>query len=173
VDPSGEAARLKEIVIRPMTEEDLPSVLAIESASFSTPWSRSMFLNELKANPYSNLFTACEGPGGIVVGYVCFWVLLDELYLLNLAVLPAIRRRGLGKELTRFALRFGWEKGARKATLEVRAGNRPAIRLYEKMGFKAAGIRPGYYHEPREDALVMVLEEWMSNDSFTQEQRTE
>ena len=153
-----------EIDIMPMLESDMDPVLAIEAASFSTPWSRSMFENELKHNPYSNLFVAREQGNksalGGLIGYVCFWVILDELHLLNLSIHPAFRRRGFGEQLARFVLQFGRGKGAQKASLEVRAGNKPAIGLYEKIGFKVAAIRPGYYREPREDALIMTLEGW-------------
>lgn len=153
-----------EIDIMPMLESDLDPVLAIEAASFSTPWSRSMFENELKHNPYSHLFVARERESksalGGLIGHICFWVILDELHLLNLSVHPDFRRQGFGEKLARFVLQSGREKGARKASLEVRAGNKPAIGLYEKIGFKVAAIRPGYYREPREDALIMTLEGW-------------
>ena len=153
-----DSTRPMEINITPMIESDLDPILEIEAASFSTPWSRSMFLNELKSNPYSNLFVAREH--GTLIGYVCFWVVFDELHLLNLSVHPDFRRRGFGEKLARFVLQFGRAKGAQKASLEVRAGNLPAIGLYEKTGFKVAAIRPGYYREPREDALIMTLEGW-------------
>lgn len=149
-----------EIHIMPMVESDLDPVLSIEAASFSTPWSRSMFENELKSNPYSNLFVARERENETLAGYVCFWVVFDELHLLNLSVHPDFRRRGFGEKLARFVLQSGRGKGAQKASLEVRAGNLPAIGLYQKIGFKAAAIRPGYYREPREDALIMTLEGW-------------
>lgn len=155
-----DSVRPMEIHIMPMVESDLDPVLSIEAASFSTPWSRSMFENELKSNPYSNLFVARERENKTLIGYVCFWVVFDELHLLNLSVHPDFRRRGFGEKLARFVLQSGRGKGAQKASLEVRAGNLPAVGLYKKIGFKAAAIRPGYYREPREDALIMTLEGW-------------
>jgi [ribosomal protein S18]-alanine N-acetyltransferase len=141
-----------------MREQDLEEVLAIEKASFQTPWTRGMFLSELKANPFSHPVVA-RFPGVTkIIGYACFWIVFDELHLMNLAIHPDHRRRGIGEELARWVLSRGQEKGARTAALEVRESNRPARRLYEKVGFKEIAVRPGYYRNPKEDALIMLLE---------------
>jgi ribosomal-protein-alanine N-acetyltransferase len=93
-----------------------------------------------------------------IIGYACFWILFEELHLMNLAVHPAHRRRGIGEELARWVLNMGQEKGVRIALLEVRVSNDPARRLYEKVGFKKIAVRPGYYRDPKEDALLMMLD---------------
>jgi len=149
-----------KVAIQPMTADDLDGVAAIEDVSYTTPWKRPMFEAELRGNPFSHLFVARDPVQNILAGYVCFWVVFDELHILNLSVRPDRRRQGIGEGLARWALSWGKEKGARSASLEVRASNEAAKRLYEKLGFKVAAVRSGYYREPREDALIMTLTEW-------------
>jgi len=151
---------IHKILIEPMTREDLDEVMAIEDASYSVPWKRSMFEAELNENPFSRLFVARDPEQNTLRGYVCFWVVFEELHLLNLAVRPEERRKGIGEELARWALDRAKQDGARKASLEVRASNDPARRLYEKLGFKVSAVRRGYYREPREDGLIMIMNEW-------------
>ena len=141
-----------------MQERDLEEVLAIEKSSFQTPWTRGMFLSELKANPYSYPVLARFPGQPEIIGYACFWILFEELHLMNLAVHPDHRRRGIGEGLVRWVLNMGQEKGSRIALLEVRISNDPAQRLYEKIGFKKIAVRPGYYRDPKEDALLMILD---------------
>jgi ribosomal-protein-alanine N-acetyltransferase len=136
-----------------MTAGDLDPVLEIERASFSSPWSRKMFESDLLGNPFAFSFVVRHA--GSIVGYVCFWIVFDELHLLNLAVAPNLRRSGIGEEMVRWALAFGWARGARRATLEVRVSNHPARRLYEKLGFKVFSVRKNYYSDPLEDALLL------------------
>ncbi len=155
------------IILRPMVESDLDEVLSIEEAIYTTPWKRSMFLNELRSNLYSHLFVAMDQNKRGMVGYVCFWVIMDELHLLNLSIHPACQRMGHGKKLGGWVVRYGRERGARKASLEVRRSNARAIGLYKKMGFTVMAVRPGYYREPREDGLIMVREElWKGGESY-------
>lgn len=143
-------------MIRLMSESDLDQVLWIEENNYSIPWKRSMFLNELKSNPYSNLFVVIHQPTGSTIGYVCFWVVFDELHLLNLSIAARYQGKGLGTTLARWVIETGREHGAQKGSLEVRSSNYPARKLYESIGFRVRAIRPGYYHEPREDGLIMV-----------------
>lgn len=143
------------IAIRPMRPDDLDQVMAIEERSFTLPWRRKMFEAELTGNPFASLAVAI-GPNDAVLGYICIWVVFDELHLMTLSVHPDCRRRGIGEELVRWALDCGRGR-VRLATLEVRAGNAAARALYEKFGFSATATRPGYYHEPREDAVIMTL----------------
>ncbi len=148
-----------DIRIERMTADDLDAVLAIEQASFPVPWSRRIFLTELTAPPFSCLCVARPAPDRTsdraVVGYVCCWVVRDEMHLLNLAVHPDSRRQGIGEELLRYALARSRREGAAVATLEVRASNRAARRLYERAGFGVIAFRPRYYTNPGEDAVVM------------------
>jgi len=141
-----------------MVREDLDQVLAIENASFSMPWTRNLFLSEFRNKPVSLMLVA-RGPGGErdVVGYIVCWVFVDELHVLDLATKPELRRHGIARQLVQSALRTGYEWGARRAFLEVRASNRPALRLYGDMGFGHVQVRKEYYDEPIEDAVVMEL----------------
>jgi len=150
-----------EILIEPMSSRELAEVLAIEVASFGTPWTQEMFENELARRDLSEAFVACLSDAGTpppVVGYICAWVVGDELHINNLAVDPHWRRRGIARTLLDAALERGRVRGARRAFLEVRASNVEALALYRRHGFEAAGIRKGYYDHPVEDAVVMRRE---------------
>jgi [ribosomal protein S18]-alanine N-acetyltransferase len=153
-------SRGRNITIQPMTPADLEEVLPIEEVSYTMPWNRTMFEAELHGNRFARLLTARDSEQNILLGYVCFWMVFDELHLMNLSVHPEWRRMGIGEELARRALSSAQEGGARLATLEVRASNEAAKRLYEKLGFKVAAVRHGYYREPKEDAVIMNLTEW-------------
>ncbi len=146
------------IVIRLMRESDINDVLLIEEASYSTPWTRAMFLIELRDNLHSALWVVVDDEKKRPIGYVCFWVLFDELQLMNLAVHTDYRRKRIGQELLHRVLRQGGEKGVRKVSLEVRDSNIQARGLYEKMGFKVMAVRPRYYRDPDENGLIMVLD---------------
>jgi ribosomal-protein-alanine N-acetyltransferase len=150
-----------EILIEPMSSRELAEVLAIEVASFGTPWTQEMFENELARRDLSEAFVACLSDAGTpppVVGYICAWVVGDELHINNLAVDPHWRRRGIARALLDAALERGRVRGARRALLEVRASNVEALALYRRHGFEVAGIRKGYYDHPVEDAVVMRRE---------------
>jgi len=134
-----------------MAEEDLDSVLAIESLSFSSPWSRGSFEAEL-LKPFGVPLVCTTG--GEIAGYIVAWRIEDELHIANLAVHPARRRKGIADSLLRRVLEA--ESDARWIGLEVRASNAPARALYRKFGFREAGIRKGYYADKGEDAIVMV-----------------
>jgi len=146
----------------PMQEGDLDAVLALEEVSFPQPWTRKMFLGELQGNVFAVNLIARAGDGsgateGTLLGYVMFWVVFEELHLMNLAVRPEARRQGLGADLVRHALAVGADRGVRTALLEVRASNRPALAMYERLGFVRRGVRRGYYEHPREDAVIMTF----------------
>lgn len=137
--------------IRQMTEGDLDAVTAIEAASYSTPWKREHFRNELTAR-YSWPYVAIER--GSVVGYVCLMSLFEEAQILNIAVALDHRGRGIARLLLEQAFRVALEKGAEVLALEVRASNSSAISLYRQLGFTRVGIRARYY-ESVEDAILM------------------
>lgn len=146
-------------IVEEMTPDDLKEVLEIEQLSFPTPWSKNLFLREL----HSDLSTiilfksdSCEHPR--VLGYICIWVVGEEVHILNLACHPNFRRCGIATSLLEQSLLFSFKKGVRRAFLEVRESNKEALMLYQKHGFKEAGIRKGYYSDTREDAVLMVLE---------------
>ncbi len=139
--------------IRRMTREDLPKVMAIEQVSFSNPWSYEMVKKEL-SHDWSTVLLAEQG--GEVLGFAIFWLVVDELHVLNVAVAHAHRRQGIGRAVMEAALEVGLTHRCRIATLEVRRSNQAAIALYNSLGFKPVGMRPAYYSDDREDAVLMV-----------------
>ena len=146
------------ILIEPMRREDLPEVLAIEVASFALPWTEEMFENELARGDLSQALIARASDAGTpppIVGYICVWVVGEELHINNVAVAPRWRRRRIAGSLLEAALERGRARGARCALLEVRASNLGAQALYRRYGFEPAGVRKRYYDHPIEDAVVM------------------
>jgi len=139
------------INIRPMCEADLDAIMAVEVASFHTPWTRNDFEGEL-VNPLAYYLVA-EDDG--VIGYVGSWIIFDECHITNIAVSPEARKRGIGDALLKTLISDAEEKGVVATTLEVRPSNAPAIHLYEKYGFTVEGVRKRYYADTGEDALIM------------------
>ncbi len=148
------AASKGEIEIEPMSERDLDSVLQIERVSFPTPWSRGLFERELLTS-FARSFVAREKGTDRVVGYLCQWVVAEEGHILNLAVAPERQRQGIGTLLLRKGIEDCWKKGAKEITLEVRRSNYKAIFLYRNFQFQPRGIRPRYYTDSGEDAVIM------------------
>jgi ribosomal-protein-alanine N-acetyltransferase len=149
------------VLIDPMRPGDLPEVLAIEVASFPHPWTEEMFENELARRDISQTLVARLEDAGIpppVAGYVCVWVVGDEVHINNIAVDSRWRRRGIATALLDAALDHGRLRGARRAFLEVRASNLAAQALYQQFGFRPAGVRKRYYDHPVEDAVIMRRE---------------
>lgn len=160
-----------EWVIEPATVESLPDILQIEEACFSAPWTRKMFHAELSGNPFAHFLLAKQVPplgevGSIsLVGYLCFWVVFEEVRLMNLAVIESMRHKGIARALVIQALEVGLAQAARCAVLEVRASNHAAHALYRSLGFRDVTIRPTYYTNPIEDALLMELDPIVSESS--------
>jgi len=147
------------LTIREAGLTDLKSVLAIEKESFPTPWSRWIFLSELTQSLGHFLVTGPSPPQPWQLwGYIIYWLVADEMHLLNLAVHPEKRRRGIARFLLQEALRRSRALGAKAAWLEVRPSNTPALALYASFGFKEVGRRPRYYEDTQEDAILLVLE---------------
>ena len=151
--PKATSPRRGSTRIRPAAAADLPDLERIEIEQFSNPWSRDYFAAEL-ANSFSHIAVAVDPRPGTVVGYLLFWKLGDELELHKIAVAGAWQRQGHAARLLDHFLRAGRDWGCRRAVLEVRAANVPAIRLYEKFAFRRAGRRRDYYVKPVEDALI-------------------
>jgi [ribosomal protein S18]-alanine N-acetyltransferase len=146
------------LAFRAMDEADLPRILEIERAGFLHPWSEQLLRNELQ-QAWSHPLVALEhgAAGERVVGYLVWWLVHDEVHVLNVGTAPEARRRGVGRALMEEAARRGRLKGARLATLEVRRSNAPALALYRSLGYQQVGVRPRYYAEENEDAIVMTL----------------
>ena len=149
-DPSEVAGA---IAIRRLAYSDLPAVISIERRSFPSPWSLAMFVLEL-SKPSGICLAASDGDG--LLGYLVCSRYDQVWHVMNVAVAPERRRVGVARNLIARLLEEGG--GRLPFTLEVRVSNRPAITMYERLGFRSAGVRPRYYRDNGEDALIMWLD---------------
>jgi ribosomal-protein-alanine N-acetyltransferase len=145
-----------------MTLDDLAAVHAIERASFAVPWPDDAYRNEIRTNRLASYVVARAGEE--VVGFAGLWVMVDEAHITTFAVDPRWRRRGVGERMLLALLDLSVARRAREATLEVRLSNIPARKLYEKYGFRPVGIRPRYYSDNGEDALIMTTDPLASDE---------
>lgn len=167
------------VAIRPMQMSDLAQVHAIDQHSFSMPWPASAYEYEINENPYSLLWVAEVSPEGgapMVVGIVVVWLILDEAHIASIAVRPDYRSQGIAQKLLITALRGAIQKGSQLATLEVRAQNLIAQRLYRRFKFEVIGRRVRYYRDNNEDALIMTLTrlgseylEWLDQEHWKED----
>ena len=141
------------VAIRRLAYSDLPAVCSIERRSFPTPWSLAMFVLEL-SKPSGICLAATEGDE--LLGYLVCSRYDQVWHLMNVAVAPERRRAGVARSLIGQLVEEGG--GRLPFTLEVRVSNRPAIAMYERLGFRSAGVRPRYYQDNGEDALIMWLD---------------
>lgn len=144
---------LGQCVIGSLDEHDLDQIMSIEQACYASPWTMTQFRDEL-TNPVACV-AGCKTDGQLV-GYICFWLIADEMQILNVAVSPEDRGRGIGKRLLDYAVQECRKKALSSAWLEVRRGNQAAVTLYRNYGFRVDGVRQGYYQDG-EDALLMVM----------------
>jgi len=142
------------IVIDDMRPEDVPEVLAIERVSFTTPWSGTLFMNEIY-KPLSLPKVARSGDK--IVGYICANQVIDEGHILNVTVHPEHRGQGMAAELLRYMIGILADRGCTVIYLEVRISNEAALRMYEKAGFRIISVRKRYYTSPEEEAVIMAL----------------
>ena len=135
-------------------DQDLEGVIEVEVVSFTNPWTRDMYSRELQNRSVCHILVVRneECP---VAGFCAFWLVFDEMHINNLALRPQFRAQGIGTALLRHAIAVARDLGARRATLEVRASNDAARRLYARLGFYVAGTRRNYYTNPVEDALIL------------------
>ncbi len=143
------------IEIVTMTEAHVAQIAQIEKLCFSDPWSENSISSELNSR-ISLWFVALDGNS--VAGYIGSQSVLDEADMMNVAVHPDYRRQGIGEKLVLALAQALTEKEIRGLMLEVRESNIPAIALYEKLGFRQVGLRPNYYRNPKENALIMRKE---------------
>jgi [ribosomal protein S18]-alanine N-acetyltransferase len=144
------------VSIEAMSLADLPAVQAIEEASFTTPWPPHAYRSEIESNRLAQYIVARIGDD--VVAYAGMWMMVDEAHVTTFAVHPRWRRQRIGERLLLTLLDLARGRRAREATLEVRLSNVAARRLYEKFGFRPVGLRPRYYSDDNEDALIMTTE---------------
>jgi ribosomal-protein-alanine N-acetyltransferase len=142
----------------PGADADIDAIVALESESFTNPWSRQTLVWELQNSDVTLVYVLRRDDERIAAFCVC-WIIFDELHINTLAVAPADRRHGFATTLLRQVMAEAAAQGAQKATLEVRASNKSALVLYERLGFHVAAKRPGYYTKPEEDALIL----WRDN----------
>ena len=153
--PSGDnLVVMRSLRLGLLEERHIAKILEIERASQPAPWSEESFRRELTKE--EGVFLVAEDASG-VLGYAGSWIVADELHIITVAVQPELRREGIGQKLVVESLLRGQEEGAKCSTLEVRVSNTPAIKLYEKLGFKDFGRRKAYYSENKEDAEIMWL----------------
>lgn len=149
----------QQISVDLMKKDDLPEILAIERASFPTPWTEGMFLDELRTTHAQCLVIKFEIEGKTsIAAYIIFWFVVDEVHLHNLAVSNEFRGQGLAYNMMNLMKDIAAQLGINRQTLEVRESNHEAINLYRKCGFVVKGRRPLYYTDTHEDALVMWAE---------------
>ena len=150
------------LLLRRAVPADVPALAALERACFTHPWTAAQIADEMAAGVPGRRPGAGGAPRGAVrrglCAYGAFRLVLDEMHVMNVAVAPPERRRGLARWLLRFALGRAARRGACRALLEVRAGNARRLALYESLGFRRLGVRRDYYREPVEDALVLARE---------------
>jgi len=167
----------RELQIVPATAEMLPEILRLEEACFSAPWTRKMLEAELTGNQFAHFLVAMDqedagAPVGTIVGYHCFWIVFEELRLMNLAVRESMRRRGIGRALVTESIRLGLAQATTRAVLEVRATNEAARILYQRMGFVQISTRPKYYTNPVEDAVLMEMDPLVLQEGSLQERES-
>lgn len=141
------------MIIRQAEIHDADFMSMIDLECFALPWSADAFRKEIGKNRIA--FYAVAEENKQVIGYMGFWRIEDEAHITNVAVLPEYRRRKVGTCLIGAVLDFARSEGIKAYTLEVRAGNEPAKKLYQSFGFKSEGVRPKYYFDNDEDALIM------------------
>ncbi|WP_077369648.1 ribosomal protein S18-alanine N-acetyltransferase [Anaerosalibacter sp. Marseille-P3206] len=142
-----------DIIIKEMTEEHIDDVIEIEKISFTTPWSKDSFVVEITQNMLAK-YVVAEADGKIV-GYGGIWLIIDEGHITNIAVHKDYRGLGIGKKIIEGLIDVCSVRNIRAMTLEVRKSNEVAKNLYKQYGFKEYGIRPKYYADDNEDAIIM------------------
>lgn len=142
--------------IFPMRRDDVDEVVVIEQLCFSAPWPREVFLEEL-GRDWANIDMLRIVADGPVVAFVNYWIVEDEIHILNVATRPQNRRTGLARQLLEHVIARAHERHCRAITLEVRRSNFAALHLYRKQGFRPSAVRPKYYEDNDEDAVLMDL----------------
>ena len=142
-----------DIIIRKMEEKDIHGVMEIEKDSFAIPWERESFLLEITKNQLAKYIVA--EIDNLLVGYGGIWLIIDEGHITNIAVISDYRGKGVGKKLVEGLIALCQYHGISRMTLEVRVSNIVAQNLYKSYGFEEAGIRPNYYADENEDAIIM------------------
>lgn len=142
------------MIIRSMTEEDLPQVYLIEQESFSDPWSEEDFYDSLTKDNNTYLIAEINDE---IIGYCGYWGVAGEGDIYNVAVKKEFRGQRIGYQMLKSLIQDAYSRGITALTLEVRHTNEAAIHLYESLGFERVGVRKDFYTRPKEDAVIMWL----------------
>jgi ribosomal-protein-alanine N-acetyltransferase len=145
--------KLGDAILRDAAIEDIDSIVIIENLSFSIPWSKEAFINELTRNKCAKYKVVVSS--GQVVAYGGMWMMLDEAHITNIAVHPEFRGQGYGDLIMTGLIEAAKNNGMQSMTLEVRSTNTNAINLYKKYNFTDIAVRKGYYQNPVDDAIIM------------------
>lgn len=148
---------MDNFILRAATPDDVDALGELDKICFTDPWSRDAFEAEITGNNLAEYIVAEKN--GEIAAYMGMWFIVDEGHITNVAVAPKFRGLGLGREIVQAMIEYGKEEGLVRFTLEVRASNEVAQNLYKSFGFKAEGIRPKYYGDNGEDAIIMWLNE--------------
>ena len=152
---------MADMIIRQASVRDVDDIYEIERLCFTDPWSKDAMIYELESNPRA--FYIVAELEGQVAGYAGLWRIGDEGHITNVAVKPGFRNRRIAQGIMEVMIDFTTQQGIMHHTIEVRRSNEPAIKLYEKFGFRIEGVREGYYQSNKEDALIM----WRHQESET------
>lgn len=143
--------------VESMRPADIDDVIRVETSCYPCPWTPEMFLQELQREQ-AHIEVLRRQRDKQVVGFINHWAVLDELHMLNVAVLPQERRQGHARRLIEHMLAFARQSSCRVVMLEVRRSNESALAMYRNFGFSSVGVRPGYYADNNEDAILMNLQ---------------
>jgi len=142
-----------KLIIRKMDMIDIDDVLKVEAASFTEPWPKEIFHQEIKNNDYAYYFVVQLD--NRIIGYAGMWFVIDDAQITNIAILPEYRGKKIGEKLFEYTCQQAMKMGVKRLSLEVRMSNVIAQNLYKKFGFVPGGIRKNYYTDNQEDAIVM------------------
>ena len=145
--------KVEGVIIQRMSQQDIEEIARLERLSFSDPWSKKSFEEELKSRFSIPLVVKS---GTRVVGYACLWHVYDQMEIANIAVSPEFRGKGIGSMIMRRVLEEAREQGCRSVILSVRESNKAAISLYERFGFVVLEKKRRYYRFPVEDGVIMT-----------------
>jgi [ribosomal protein S18]-alanine N-acetyltransferase len=142
--------------------DNLDDIVELEARSFTNPWPREMIARELAESSVTRMYVL-RTPQLRVAAFCLCWLIVDELHINTIAVDPGVRRQGYATRMMEYVLADAAAAGAVRATLEVRRSNTSAIALYERLGFAVCAVRPHYYSQPEEDALILWREGPLTN----------
>ncbi len=145
------------LVIERAVPADVDAVMEVERLCFKSPWARQVFVEEL-SRTWARIDVLRDNASGQVLGFCNYWLVADEVHLLNLATRPTERQQGHASRLLAHLVDKSRKAAFRMVTLEVRRSNDAAQRLYKSFAFRSVGLRPGYYADDQEDAVIMTLD---------------